>query len=86
MNEKELREEWEKAYIKTETFGSFVDQDKVADYWLARIKERDERLKEKIREMKYQQTLLGAPFYTEVHMEAVNKTADDIINLIDNHA
>lgn len=77
MNEKELRErktflDWAEQH---EDFGLSYKQ--IADYWLARIHERDQRLKEKI---------LSLPAATRSECETENVLcANDIINLIDNH-
>lgn len=75
MNEKELREQWSQRYNGPTPFTC----ESLADWWLARIKERDERLKEKI---------IANGF--EVRTKEVGLVEvvaiDDIINLFDNHA
>lgn len=80
MNEKELREAW------TNWIDDVVQEGwnpnryphlvpNIADWFIARIKERDERLKEKV--LKFQ--------WTHNRAGKTSMYVDDIINLIDNH-
>lgn len=98
MNEKELREEWNKSLrIEDDAVGSLkwqdygcdgadeccgncggarLSEDKVFDWFINRIKERDERLNEKV--LKFQ--------WTHNRAGKTSMYVDDIIKLIDNHA